>query len=106
MEGRIPSCRRGGGCVQLRDVRAVRTSAVRPVISDARGIADDGRATAYQRISTLATGGRPWDVMAHGAEAEVDAVLARARTRDRDLWVIEIEDRAGRTLLDEVGLAD
>ena len=66
----------------------------------------DGRATAYQRISTLATSGRPWDVMAQGAEAEVDAVLARARTRDRDLWVIEIEDRAGRTLLDEVGLAD
>ncbi|MFN5826482.1 MAG: DUF1491 family protein, partial [Rhodobacterales bacterium] len=37
-------------------------------------------------------------------EAAVDAVIARQRGHDRDLWVIEIEDRAGRTLLDEDGL--
>jgi hypothetical protein len=43
-------------------------------------------------------------VLAEGSEAEVDAVLARARGRDPDLWVIEIEDRAGRTLLDDPGL--
>ena len=52
------------------------------------------------------TGARVWMVLAEGAEAEVDAVLTRLRGRDRDLWVIELEDRAGRTLLDEPGLAD
>jgi hypothetical protein len=29
--------------------------------------------------------------------------LQRERTRDPDLWVIEVEDRGGRTLLEEDG---
>jgi hypothetical protein len=66
----------------------------------------DGRATAWQRVTDPATGGRVWAILAEGAEAAVEAALARARTRDPDLWVIEIEDRAGRTLLDEPGLSD
>ncbi|MGL5008763.1 MAG: DUF1491 family protein, partial [Paracoccaceae bacterium] len=33
-------------------------------------------------------------------------LLTRQRARDPDLWVIEVEDRAGRSLLDEDGLAD
>ncbi len=66
----------------------------------------DGCARAYQRSFDLATDARVWVVLTEGAEAEVDAVLARQRARDRDLWVIEVEDRAGRTLLDEDGLAE
>jgi hypothetical protein len=66
----------------------------------------DGRARAVQRISDPMTGTRRWDVLAEGDEAAVDAALLRARSRDRDLWVIEVEDRAGRDLLDEPGLAD
>lgn len=66
----------------------------------------DGCARAVQRIGDPMTGTRRWDVLAEGDEATVDTVLSRARSRDRDLWVIEVEDRAGRDLLDEPGLAD
>jgi hypothetical protein len=65
----------------------------------------DGRATAWERQWDLELGGRKWTVLAEGEEAAVDAVLARARARDPDLWLIEVEDRQGRSLLDEPGLA-
>jgi hypothetical protein len=63
----------------------------------------DGRARAFQRVTAL-DGSRPWDVLAEGDEAEVDAVIARARRADPDLWVVEVEDRAGRHRLDAPGL--
>jgi hypothetical protein len=63
----------------------------------------DGRARAFQRITAL-DGSRPWDVLAEGDEAEVDAAVTRARRFDPDLWVVEIEDRQGRHLLDSPGL--
>ena len=66
----------------------------------------DGRARAFQRGFDPGSGARVWMVLAEGAEAEVDAALARQRARDPDLWLIELEDRAGRTLLDEPGLSD
>lgn len=65
----------------------------------------DGRAQAFERQYDLAGGGRRWALLAEGPEAEVDAILARARRRDPDLWLIEVEDRQGRTLLDEPGLS-
>ncbi|OSP55637.1 DUF1491 family protein [Pseudoruegeria sp. SK021] len=64
----------------------------------------DGQARARQRSYDLMTGDRVWILLAEGAEADVDAVLARERSRDRDLWIIEVEDRAGRDLLDQPGL--
>jgi hypothetical protein len=66
----------------------------------------DGRARAVQRVTDAVTGTRRWDILAEGDEATVDATLARARTRDPDLWLLEVEDRRGRDLLDEPGLAD
>lgn len=66
----------------------------------------DGQARAFQRSFDLASDARVWVVLAEGPEPEVDALLARQRGRDRDLWVIELEDRQGRTLLDQPGLAD
>jgi hypothetical protein len=66
----------------------------------------DGRARAYERRSDLMTGARAWILLAEGPEAEVDALVTRARGRDPDLWVIELEDRQGRTLLDQDGLSD
>lgn len=69
----------------------------------------DGRARAFHRTFDLsgdpAGGGRVWAVLAEGADAEVEAALARQRGYDPDLWLIEVEDRAGRSLLDEPGLA-
>ena len=65
----------------------------------------DGLARAFQRSFDLMADARVWVVLADGAEAEVDAVLTRQKARDRDLWVIELEDKAGRTLLDEDGLS-
>jgi hypothetical protein len=64
----------------------------------------DGLAKAFQRSFDLAGAVRVWIVSAEGDEAAVDASIARQRGFDRDLWVIEVEDRAGRTLLDEDGL--
>jgi hypothetical protein len=66
----------------------------------------DGTARAYERRSDLMSGARAWILLAEGAEAEVDVQLSRSRQRDPDLWLIELEDRQGRTLLDEDGLAD
>lgn len=65
----------------------------------------DGAARLYGR-SYDADGRRVWTVLAEGPEPEVDAAAARQAGFDRDLWLLEIEDRAGRTLLDEPGLAD
>lgn len=65
----------------------------------------DGRAVLYQRTFDLMSGARRWDVLSSGAEAEVDSAVARQRGFDPDVWVIEVEDRAGRHLLDEEGLA-
>ena len=66
----------------------------------------NGAARAFERRSDLMTGARAWIVLAEGPEPEVDALLLRTRARDPDLWVIELEDRQGRTLLDEEGLRD
>ena len=66
----------------------------------------DGNAKAFQRSFDLMSGERAWMVLAEGAESDVDAALAKQRSFDPDLWVIEVEDRQGRHLLDEPGLAD
>ena len=65
----------------------------------------DGQAQAFQRSFDLMTGDRAWVVLAEGGESDVDAAIGRQRSFDPDLWVIEVEDRAGRHLLDEEGLA-
>ncbi|KJZ19195.1 DUF1491 family protein [Loktanella sp. S4079] len=64
----------------------------------------DGSACCYQRSFDLKTGDRKWVVLVEGDEVEVDQSIAKQRGFDPDLWVIEVEDRQGRHLLDEPGL--
>jgi hypothetical protein len=64
----------------------------------------DGQARVWQRSFDLMSDARVWVVLAEGDEASVDAAVSRQRARDPDLWVIEVEDRAGRSLLDQPGL--
>lgn len=64
----------------------------------------DGDACSYQRSFDLMSGERRWVVLAEGPEPEVDESIRKQRSFDPDLWVVEIEDREGRHLLDEPGL--
>jgi hypothetical protein len=64
----------------------------------------DGQARLYQRVFDPLADRRRWIELDAGPEPEIDARLTRDRSRDRDLWVVEIEDREGRHLLDEPGL--
>lgn len=63
----------------------------------------DGRARAFQR-SYDASGSRVWVILTEGPDPEVEASLTRQRQFDPDIWIIEVEDRKGRTLLEEPGL--
>ena len=64
----------------------------------------DGQACCYQRSFDLMTGDRKWVVLADGDERSVDSSVAKQCGFDPDLWVIEVEDKQGRHLLDEPGL--
>ncbi|WCR11416.1 DUF1491 family protein [Paracoccus stylophorae] len=65
----------------------------------------DGTAQLYAREWDFQTDARPWQVTEDGPEPQVDEAIRRQRGFDPDLWVIEIESREGRTLLDQDGLA-
>lgn len=64
----------------------------------------NGRASVFTR-ATGPDGERIWQALAEDTpESEADEALARQRRFDPDLWIIEIEDPKGRTLLEEDGL--
>lgn len=65
----------------------------------------DGNAVLFQRSFDLMSDARVWRELASGPEADVDAAVARQRGFDPDLWVIEVEDRQGRHMLDQEGFA-
>ncbi len=64
----------------------------------------DGQAAAWQRSYDFERDARVWMELASGPEGEVDRAVAAQRRTDPDLWVIEVEDREGRTFLDTPGL--
>lgn len=65
----------------------------------------DRNAVLFQRSFDLMTGERNWSELVSGSEAEVEASISRQRGFDPDLWVVEVEDRKGRHLLDQEGLS-
>ena len=66
----------------------------------------DGQAEVFQKSFDLMTGARAWISLSKGKESDVDSAIKKQGGFDPDLWVIEVEDRAGRHLLDEPGFAD
>ena len=66
----------------------------------------DGKGMVFQRSFDLKTGMRNWVELICGDEPALDAAITRQRSFDPDIWVIEVEDRAGRHLLDEPGLSE
>ena len=65
----------------------------------------DGKAVLFQRSFDLMTGERSWSELTSGSDLDVDASIARQKGFDPDVWVIEVEDRLGRHLLDQEGLS-
>ena len=61
----------------------------------------DGEARLFQRGFDLQTGDRVWQQLEQGTEVQIDKTLRRQLVFDSDLWVIEVEDRAGRHFLDD-----
>lgn len=64
----------------------------------------DGTADLYGPAPAGFAGGdgeRRWTPLAQALpEADVEALVARERKLDSDLWVLEVEDRAGRNFLE------
>ncbi len=64
----------------------------------------DGNARVFQRSYDVDFN-RVWTVLSEGDERDVDHAISNQRGFDPDLWVIEVEDRDGRHLLDDEGLS-
>ena len=64
----------------------------------------NGQAELWGRQFDFASDKTVWEMIGSGQERDIDADLTRATGRDPDLWILEVEDPKGRTLLDQDGL--
>ena len=63
----------------------------------------DGQAALYHRSFDLQNDQRKWNILHQGDDPSVEAAIDKQRQYDPDLWVIEVEDRMGRHMLDDMG---
>ena len=62
----------------------------------------NGDAVLFERSFSLDKNLNQWSKFESGDEKELDELLARQLSRDRDLWIVEIESREGDPFLDDV----
>ncbi len=62
----------------------------------------NGAAVVFERSFSLDKNLNQWSKFESGDEKELDELLSRQLSRDRDLWIVEIESREGDPFLDDI----
>ena len=62
----------------------------------------NGDAVLFERSFCLDKNLNQWSKFESGDEKELDELLSRQLSRDRDLWIVEIESREGDPFLDDI----
>jgi len=62
----------------------------------------NGDAVLFERSFSLDKNLNQWSKFESGDEKELDELLSRQLSRDRDLWIVEIESREGAPFLDDI----
>ncbi len=62
----------------------------------------NGDAVLFERSFSLDKNLNQWSKFESGDEKELDDLLSRQLSRDRDLWIVEIESREGDPFLDDI----
>ena len=62
----------------------------------------NGDAVLFERSFSLDKNLNQWSKFESGEEKELDELLSRQLSRDRDLWIVEIESREGDPFLDDI----
>ena len=62
----------------------------------------NGDAILFERSFSLDKNLNQWSKFESGDEKELDELLSRQLSRDRDLWIVEIESREGDPFLDDI----
>ncbi|MAI18886.1 MAG: GTP-binding protein Era [Rhodobacteraceae bacterium TMED111] len=62
----------------------------------------NGDAVLFERSFSLDKNLNQWSKFESGDEKRLDELLSRQLSRDRDLWIVEIESRKGDPFLDDI----
>ena len=62
----------------------------------------NGDVVLFERSFSLDKNLNQWSKFESGDEKELDELLSRQLSRDRDLWIVEIESREGDPFLDDI----